>query len=112
MLFIDTMDDISNLIKKSIKRPENKRIHSEAHALADEISTFFNEKKKFGMYLGVIKRIGIPRAREHFSSIRSDRGKLKNPQKLFMWLSRNTKPGSGVENNSDKDGGVDPPERS
>lgn len=82
------MEGISDLLKKSAGKKENKNIHSEAHALADEISTYFHEKKKFGMYLGIIKRIGVPQARAHFSRIKSEGEGVKDPRKIFMWLTR------------------------
>jgi len=105
------MDEISDLLKKSAKKPENKRIHSQAHALADEISSFFNEKKRFGMYLGIIKRIGVSRAREYFSRIKSERGTVDNPKKLFMWLSRNAKPETKDSLGGDVNEDIAPPDK-
>jgi len=86
------MEGISDLLKKSAGKKENKNIHSEAHALADEISTYFGEKKRFGMYLGIIKRVGVAQARAHFSRIRSESANVKDPRKIFMWMTRKTKP--------------------
>jgi len=78
------MDGIFDLIKNSkTQKPRNKHIHSEIHDLADIISTTFGEKNRFGMYLGIIKRIGIERARQIFSEIKNSN--IDNPGKLFAW---------------------------
>lgn len=67
---------------------KEKYIHSAEHALAAEISAFFGERKKFAVYLGVIRRMGMARARTIFSSMKSDDSNIRNPRKFFMWLSR------------------------
>jgi hypothetical protein len=76
-------------LKKILLRPKkdtNKNIHSEAHFLADEISTAFDEKKLFGMYLGIIKRIGVDRAKQIFAELKESN--VKSPGKLFVWKSK------------------------
>ncbi|MDP3245114.1 MAG: hypothetical protein Q8M83_05680 [bacterium] len=76
------LEGISKIIKnRAIKK--NKNIHSEAHYWADIISSAFGEKKKFGMYLGLIKRVGIAEAQKIFTEITDS--KCKNPGKLFVW---------------------------
>ena len=67
------MEKIQNII--ALKKPQNKNIHSEAHYWADVISSAFGERKKFGMYLGVIKRVGVPRARQIFGEIQESNAK-------------------------------------
>ncbi len=79
------MDGIKNILTKQTKdaiKP-NKNIHSEAHYWADVISSAFGERKKFGMYLGIIKRVGVPAARQIFSEI--NESKATEPAKLFLW---------------------------
>lgn len=83
------MEGIGGVIKKKLAKGENRRLHSEAHVLADEISTLFNERKRFAMYLGVIKRLGVSKARAIFAQVKADSGAVGNPRKLFMWLARN-----------------------
>jgi len=81
------MDNISKILKKkTVKKPQNKNIHSELHYWTDIISSHFGEKKKFGMYLGVIKRIGIERAKQIFAEIKDSN--VDNPGKLFVWKSK------------------------
>lgn len=80
------MDDISKLLKNKIQPKQNKNIHSDIHYWADIISSAFGEKKKFGMYLGVIKRIGVDRARQIFAEIKESN--IDNPGKLFVWKSK------------------------
>ncbi len=81
------MDKISKIIKDTgITQPkQNKNIHSELHYWTDIISSAFGEKNKFGMYLGIIKRIGVGRARQIFAEIQES--KIKNPGRLFVWKS-------------------------
>jgi len=79
------MDGIKNILTKQAKdaiKP-NKNIHSEAHYWADVISSAFGERKKFGMYLGIIKRIGVPEARRIFLEINDSHA--ASPAKLFLW---------------------------
>ena len=77
------MDSMKDLISKRSVKP-NKNIHSPAHALADEITTAWGEKKLFGRYLGVILRVGVSRARTIYRTIQQDGA--KEPGKLFMYL--------------------------
>lgn len=72
-------------IEYFVKKPE-KGIHTEMHALAKEISEFCGEPKKFAMYLGVIKNIGLPRAYKTFAELRQAK-EIKTPGKLFLYLS-------------------------
>jgi len=81
---MDVMKEILSRRLTDVK--PNKNIHSDIHALADEISTFFGERKLFGRYLGTIKRIGVARARSIFADVKE--GKADNPGKLFFWKCR------------------------
>lgn len=67
----------------------NKNIHSDAHYWADVISRSCGERKKFALYLGVIKRIGVEAAKKIFMEIRDS--DAKSPGKLFLWKSKKTK---------------------
>ncbi len=80
------MDNISKILKKTAQPTTNKNIHSEIHYWTDIISTAFGERKKFGMYLGIIKRIGVDRAKQIFAEIQESN--IKDPGKLFMWKSK------------------------
>ncbi len=86
-----SMEGIGGVIKKRAGATVNKRLHSEAHVLAEEMSIYFNERKKFGMYLGVITRMGIPKARAIFAELKSESANVASPRKLFMWLAKNPK---------------------
>lgn len=79
-------------------RKENKNLHSDIHYVTDEISNYFGERKKFGMYLGIIKRIGTEKAWQFFSEIKQNaeeakkQGKiLESPAKLFIWKTKSKK---------------------
>jgi len=72
-------------IEYFVKEPE-KGIHSEMHALAKEVSEYCGEPKKFAMYLGIIKNIGLPRAYRTFAEIKQSKN-VKDGGKLFLYLS-------------------------
>lgn len=74
-----------NLRKSTIK----KNLHSQNHLLADDISKYLNEPKKFAMYLGIICRVGFETANRIFSEIKQS--KAKDKTKLFMWKVKNLK---------------------
>lgn len=76
------MEGIAKIIKRRVSQ-KNKNIHSEAHYWADEISSAFGERKKFALYLGIIKRIGVKEAQRIFSEIKQSN--VKSPGKLFVW---------------------------
>lgn len=83
------MDDLKGIIAKRRLQgaKPNKHLHSPAHALADEISSAFGERKRFAMYLGVIKRVGVDKARQIYRQLEQD-GSADNRGKLFMYLCR------------------------
>ncbi len=81
------MEGIKNLVKARVKA-KNKNIHSEVHYWADIISSTFHERKRFGMYLGVIKRIGVKEAQRIFTEIKDSHA--KTPGKLFVWKAGKT----------------------
>lgn len=70
------------------KRQPKKGIYNELQYFVDETMTLFNETdtKFFGMYIGVIKRIGLSRAR----AIRAEilEWNPDHPGKAFMWKCR------------------------
>jgi len=82
------MDSISKIIKPNTTK-QNKNIHSEVHYWTDVISTAFCERKKFAMYLGVIKRIGVTAAQRIYVDIKNS--KVTSPGKLFFWKSKQIK---------------------
>lgn len=82
------MDDLKDIIARRMKNAvPNKKLHSPAHVLADEICMAFGERKRFAMYLGVINRVGVDAARRIYSRLKQDEN-AKNRGKLFMFLCR------------------------
>lgn len=71
---------------------KGKFLHSKEHLLADEISRYFREEKRFGMYIGVIKRIGFNAAYGAFSEVKQSKIPEKDKVKLFMWKVKQLKP--------------------
>ncbi len=75
------MKKINIKIEPYLKRKKN--LYSEYHIFADEASSYFNEPKKFAMYLGIAKRMGLDTAYRLFSEVKQS--KAKTPEKLFMY---------------------------
>lgn len=75
------------LARQVIKPAAKTKIHSQAHLLAGEISQYCGEPKKFGLYLGVVNRIGTERAAFVFGRLK-DSANVKVPGRLFMFLSK------------------------
>ena len=73
------------LAKIKARKPE-RGIHGPMHALAKEISEYAGEPKKFAMYLGIIKNIGLRKAYRIFSKIKQSKS-VKTPGKLFVYES-------------------------
>jgi hypothetical protein len=79
------------------REPRKERyMHSEAHALAAEISAHFAERKKFALYLAIIRRMGVQQARTLFAEIKSGDANVASPRKFFMWSTRRTTPAPKV----------------
>ena len=83
------MEGIGDVIKKKAGTRANARLHSEMHVLADEISAYFHEPRRFAMYLGIIKRLGASKTRAIFARVKAESAEAQSPRKLFMWLTRN-----------------------
>ncbi len=82
------MDGLKDIIAKRSKRTEpDVHLHSAAHVLADEISTAFGERQRFAMYLGVINRVGVEKARRIYRRLQQE-NKDGHLGKLFMYLCR------------------------
>lgn len=85
------MEHIGTGIQHALSRKKKIaiKLHSEAHLLADEITTAWNEPKKFSMYLGVIKRIGVSPSRALFADLNQRQDlPLSSKAKIFMWNAR------------------------
>lgn len=76
------MERLKNILQGGARR-KNKNIHSEMHYWADVISSTFHERKRFAMYLGIIKRIGVKEAKKIFAEIKQS--DVRSPGKLFVW---------------------------
>lgn len=71
---------------KEYKIPAPKKnIHSELHAIVDELYQYFGVKGQFGVLLGVIKKIGKQKAFEILSELKMHKNKSI---KLFMYLCK------------------------
>lgn len=63
-------------------------MHTEAHALAKDVSEYCNEPKQFAMFLGAITRIGLGRAYQLFSMMKDPTTNVTQPGRWFMAMTR------------------------
>lgn len=60
-------------------------IHSEAHALALDLSNACGEPKKYALYLGIVSRVGLVRGYVMLSKLKDPRSGIKHPARWLMW---------------------------
>ena len=80
---VRTMKPVAAGIKKPVQG-----MHSSDHAAAKEISEWCGEPKNFGMFLGVIKRIGRSRAYQVVAQMKQMRDPIKKRGPYFMACAR------------------------
>ena len=90
MRISDGLTKITRELGRIKKRKPERGIHGPMHALAKEVSEYAGEPKKFAMYLGIIKNIGLRKAYQIFSKIKQSKN-IKTPGKLFVYESSHTK---------------------
>jgi hypothetical protein len=74
---------------KGVPAKKEKHLHSEAHVLADELSSRFGEPKRFGLYLRLAKQYNHGFLRRVASEVFESRA--KNPGALFSYLVKKQK---------------------
>jgi len=84
----DLKSTLASLAAKKLKNPGNPHLHSELHALVEEVRSRFGETAKvgpgsFGFYLGFFKRLGVDQVRRLLKEI--DEGSPTDPKRLFWW---------------------------
>ncbi|HTL39669.1 MAG TPA: hypothetical protein VL306_02560 [Methylomirabilota bacterium] len=72
-------------IKREFKKKSEQHIHSPAHALADELSQKFNDKKHFGFYLKTALTHDHSELRRIAGEVLENKS-VKNPGALFAYL--------------------------
>lgn len=82
------IEDLQSSFKKIQNKPSNPHLHSELHALVDEVRISFGETAKkgpgsFGFYLGFFKRLGIRKVRQILAEMKES--KVSDSAKLFWW---------------------------
>jgi len=81
----ETLSKELRKVKYNVAKPV-KGMHSEIHALAKDISEYCGEPERFGMYLGIIKNLGMRRSYEIFGELRQSEAETKG--KLFVYKSK------------------------
>ena len=73
------------------KKSKKDKIHSETHYVAEQMWEYYDKKEMFGLFLGLIKRKGVPWAYQVLSDMRDyqKRNNKKLPIKILMAESRN-----------------------
>ena len=75
---------ISNQSPVEIKKNEPiKGIYTQEQDLVRTLANYFNEPKKFGMYMGIVKKQGMEKCYKIYSELKEQ--SIKSG-KLFMWL--------------------------
>lgn len=81
-------DTLKGRVAPKTGQPATKNtIHSQTHLLAKEISEYCGEPKKYGLYLGVLVRIGHERGAFLFGQLK-DMANVRNSAKMFLFLSK------------------------
>lgn len=70
-------------------------MHSEMHALADDLITLCREPGAFALFLGRIKHVGLPIAYQALSNLKDGmrRRKVKEPGKWWIWRTKDLQDG-------------------
>ena len=82
------MEELKNLLNQPKYRRANPHLHSDLHALVDEVRTRFSETAdkgpgSFSFYLGFFKRLGVNRVRQLLGEI--EESNASDPKRLFWW---------------------------
>ena len=95
-----TPTGMGDLLKKvPLARKPVRGIHSEEHELAKQLTEYFHEPKKFGMWLGIIKKHGTQKVYQAFAEVKQSNA--RRPVMLLMWKlsakanARPKEPGGG-----------------
>lgn len=80
-------DAPSTPIRKSRKA---SKLHTEMHALADDLIELCGEPERFATFLGRIKTVGLPIAYQALSELKDGlkRGAVKTPGRWWMWKTK------------------------
>ena len=82
------IEDLKSSFNKIQSKTPNPHLHSELHALVDEVRILFGETAKkgpgsFGFYLGFFKRLGIKKVHQILAEMKES--KVSDSAKLFWW---------------------------
>jgi hypothetical protein len=73
------------LSKVSTRTKPNRHLHSPAHLLAEELSVKFNDRRHFGLYLGMATRYHHDYLRKIMGEVLENKN-IQTPGKLFSYL--------------------------
>jgi len=82
------MEELGQHLKKMAPRARNPHLHSELHALVDEVRIQFGETAKkgkgsFSFYLGFFKRLGVNKVRQILAEIKQSGA--EDEKRLFWY---------------------------
>jgi len=82
------MEELSKSIKKIKLQKRNPHLHSELHALVDEVRIQFGETAKkgvgsFSFYLGFFKRLGVGKVRQILAEMKES--EMEDEKRLFWY---------------------------
>jgi hypothetical protein len=79
------MQHIGSLKKSAKVKPPDPHLHSASHLLADELINLFQDKKHFGLYLGIALKYPHDYLRKIAQEVLEMKD-VKTPGKLFTFL--------------------------
>lgn len=82
-------DILEELSRRRAKVP--KGVHSFAHEITLEVVEYIGEQRKFGMWLGITKRIGPGRMKDLLNQLREKN--IRSPQYLMACTRKKTADG-------------------
>ena len=84
------MKDISSILKSQTFQNKKKHTHSIYQIYADKLASYFNDKKNFKLYIGLIFNNDWKVLQEAFDFVK-DTPSAKNPKALFLWKIKQIK---------------------
>lgn len=85
------METIQVDMSRFKKRKPERGIYTGLQLATKEVWEYCNKDKPFAFYLGIVKRIGVDRARYILSNLKDRQKPADHPGKMFVWMVKNNK---------------------
>lgn len=84
------MKDISTILKGQSLKNKRKHTHSVYQIYAEKLASYFDDRKNFKLYIGLIFKNDWEVLQEAFDYVK-DSQKANNPKALFLWKIKQIK---------------------